>query len=58
MKKIAWQCGKCKHIEYSDMPEDCAKCLAVGKFKPVPEDMLEEIEAEEILSGAFNDGEE
>ena len=48
-KHIVWQC-KCGHVEHSDMPEDCPKCFAVRKFKPIPEDMLEEIEAEEALS--------
>ena len=52
-KQIVWQC-KCGHVEHSDMPEDCPKCLAVGKFKPIPEDMLEEIEAAEVLS-AYED---
>ncbi len=53
-KTLVWQCD-CGHLEYNDMPEDCSKCLAVGKFKPVPEDLLEELEAEEILSGGFGD---
>jgi|WetSurMetagenome_2_1015567.scaffolds.fasta_scaffold324693_2 hypothetical protein len=48
-KQMVWQC-KCGHVEHSDMPEDCPKCFAVGKFKPIPEDMLEEIEEEEVLS--------
>lgn len=45
-----WQC-ECGHIEYEDFhPEDCPKCLSIGKFKKVPEDMIEESEAEHILS--------
>lgn len=50
MKKgLVWQC-KCGYVDHTEMPEDCPKCFAVGKFKPIPEDMLEEIEAEEVLS--------
>ena len=56
-KQIVWQC-KCGHVEHSDMPEDCPKCFGVGKFKPIPEDMLDEIEAEEVLSAYEEMGEE
>ena len=45
-----WEC-KCGHLTHeSMMPEDCPKCLAVGKFERVPDDMLEEKMAEEVLS--------
>ena len=50
IKSFAWQCA-CGHIEYQgSIPEDCSKCFRVGKFDKVPEDLLEETEAEEILS--------
>ena len=45
-----WRCV-CGNIEHGEFPpEDCPKCLRVNKFKPVPEDLVEEMEAEEILS--------
>lgn len=56
-KSLVWQC-KCGHIEYDDMPEDCEKCFAVGKFKPVSDDVLEDLESEEILSGRSFDDED
>jgi len=45
-----WQC-KCGNIDYGEFPpEDCSKCLRVNKFKKIPEDQIEDAEAEEILS--------
>jgi hypothetical protein len=45
-----WEC-QCGHIEYCELPpEDCPECLRVGKFIQVPEDMIEEKEAESIVS--------
>lgn len=49
-KKFVWEC-KCGHIEHGDdIPEDCPKCFRVGKFKPIPEDQIEEKFEEEILA--------
>ena len=49
-KGFLWQC-KCGHMEYlNEPPEDCQKCLRVGKFVRIPEDMIEEKEEESILS--------
>jgi predicted metal-binding protein len=50
MEDTVWKC-KCGHIEYGKFPpEDCPKCLRVNKFLKVPEDMVEELEDEEVLS--------
>jgi len=47
---FVWRC-KCGHVEYQDnLPEDCSKCLRVANFKKIPEDMVEEVAAEEVLS--------
>jgi len=47
---FVWQCP-CGFVEYSEMqPEDCPKCFNIGKFKQVPEDMIEEATAEHVLS--------
>ena len=47
---IVWECP-CGHMEYEDMPpQDCPKCLRVGAFNRVSDDMLEEKEAEAVLS--------
>jgi hypothetical protein len=47
---FVWQC-KCGFIEHGDeMPEDCPKCLRVGQFDKVPEDMINEKVEEEVLS--------
>lgn len=47
---FVWQC-KCGYIEHEDaMPEDCPKCLRVGKFYRIPEDRIEEAVEEEVLS--------
>ncbi|MBS3088296.1 hypothetical protein J4402_00795 [Candidatus Pacearchaeota archaeon] len=47
---FVWQC-KCGNIEYGEFPpEDCPKCLRLNKFKKIPEDQIEDAEAEEILS--------
>jgi len=52
-----WQC-KCGYIVYGEFPpEDCPKCLRVNKFKKIPEDYIEEAEAEKILA-TLDDGEE
>ena len=49
-KSFAWQCI-CGYIEYQEaLPEDCPKCFRVGEFSKIPDDMLEETEAEKILS--------
>lgn len=50
-EEFVWECKECGNIEHSDMmPEDCSNCLAVGKYDRVPEDMIEEKQAEQILS--------
>jgi len=46
---FVWQCA-CGFIEHNEMPEDCPKCLRVGKFTQIPEDMMAEKVEEEILS--------
>ena len=59
-KGLAWECT-CGHIEYEKFPpEDCQKCLRVGEFAKLPEDELEEREAEAVLSskGDYEDDEE
>ena len=57
-KGFIWECD-CGHIEHrNEVPEDCPKCLRVGKFSPVPEDEIEEKKAEEILSITQEDEEE
>ena len=49
-ESFVWQC-KCGHIEHGDdVPEDCPKCLRVGKFIPIPEDQLDEKFEEEVLA--------
>ena len=40
------------------MPEDCPQCLAVNKFKRVPEDQIEEAMEEEVLSMKLEENEE
>jgi len=48
--RFIWECS-CGHIEHGDaMPDDCSKCLRVGEFNRVPDDMIEEKEAGEVLS--------
>lgn len=47
--EFVWQC-KCGHIEHDDLPEDCPKCLRVGKFTRLPEDMIQEKVEEAVLS--------
>lgn len=45
-----WECT-CGYIEYDKQPpEDCPKCLRIGKFKKVPEELIEEREAKKVLS--------
>jgi len=58
-KEFVWECG-CGQIEHSsEMPEDCPKCLAVGKFDRVPDDLIEEKMAGAILaSNSEDEGEE
>lgn len=46
---FTWKC-ECGYIDHSDLPEDCPKCLAVGKFSRVQDDQLEEAVAEEVLA--------
>lgn len=46
---FVWQC-LCGYMEHNEMPEDCPKCLRVGSFKQIPEDMIDEKVEEEILS--------
>jgi hypothetical protein len=46
---LVWQCD-CGHVSYDELPEDCESCMSIGKFKRVPEDMIEEAAADEILS--------
>jgi len=55
MKQLfAWQC-KCGHVEHSkDLPEDCPKCLRVGKFAEPSEDALDSALANELRS--INEG--
>ncbi|MBI5804202.1 hypothetical protein HY450_03085 [Candidatus Pacearchaeota archaeon] len=54
-KNIVWECA-CGYIQHGDtMPEDCPKCFRVAEFSPVPEDMIEEKEAEHILSMTSED---
>ena len=49
-KQLVWECA-CGHIEHAlEMPEDCSRCLAVGKFEKVPEDLWKDREEKEILS--------
>ncbi len=48
--RYAWQCI-CGNIEFTEsQPEDCSKCLRVGEFERIPEDLVEERTEEEILS--------
>jgi len=56
-KDFVWQCP-CGYIEHNEMPEDCPKCLRVGEFSQIPEDMIEEKVEEEILSSKKEDYEE
>ena len=49
-----WQCS-CGHIEHGELPDDCKKCLAVGKFLRVPEDEIEEKVAENVLAATQNE---
>jgi len=45
-----WEC-ECGTIEYGENPpEDCNQCSAVRSFTEVPEDLVKEKEAENILS--------
>ena len=47
---FVWEC-KCGNIAYGTTPpEECEKCDSLGKFVRIPEDMVEEKEAEAILS--------
>jgi len=58
MTGFVWEC-ECGNIEHgSAMPEDCPKCFAVRKFERVPEDMIEEKEARQILSMTPEDEED
>jgi hypothetical protein len=52
-----WQC-ECGHVDHTELPEDCPKCLSVGKFTRVPEDQLEEVQAEAVLSSQINEEDE
>ncbi|MBS3098960.1 hypothetical protein J4462_02000 [Candidatus Pacearchaeota archaeon] len=54
---FVWQC-KCGHIAHGNVPEDCPQCLAVNKFKRVPEDQIEEAMEEEVLSMKLEENEE
>ncbi len=48
--QYAWQCV-CGNVEFIEsQPEDCSKCLRVGEFKRVPENLLQKRTEEEILS--------
>ena len=49
-KGSMWECG-CSHIEYGKMPpQECPECASLGSFVLVPEEEIEEREAEKILS--------
>lgn len=51
-----WEC-KCGYTEYgAHPPDDCPECLRVGKFEKVPEELIEEREAERVLSKNFDGG--
>ena len=54
---FAWECG-CGNIEYSEeIPEECEKCLEIGSFIKIPEDLLEEKLEENILASKRGDEE-
>lgn len=49
-KEFAWEC-ECGNIEYGPYPpEECSVCAAIDSFLKVPEEELEEREAENVLS--------
>lgn len=49
-KGFVWEC-ECGQIEHGiEIPEDCSKCLAVGKFDRVPDDLIEDKMAGAVLS--------
>jgi hypothetical protein len=49
-KGLVWECG-CGNIEYGQYPpEECSRCEAVDSFIKVPEDEIEEREAENVLA--------
>ena len=48
MTEFAWEC-ECGNIEYSNViPEDCPKCLAIGSFTQLPEELITEREKSAI----------
>ena len=52
MKKTSfmWEC-ECGNIEYGQYPpQECSHCKAIDSFLKVPEEMVEEREAENVLS--------
>ncbi len=50
VSRLVWECD-CGYIKHSgEMPEDCPKCFAVGKFEKVPDDMIDEKTNKQILS--------
>jgi hypothetical protein len=45
-----WECD-CGHNEFGeDPPGTCQECNLIGSFNKIPEDQIEEKEAEHILS--------
>lgn len=49
-KGFVWEC-ECGNIEYGSYPpSECSECQAVDSFIKVPEDEIEEREAENVLA--------
>jgi hypothetical protein len=49
-KGFVWEC-ECGNIEYGEYPpQECSECEAIDSFIKVPEDLVEEREAENVLS--------
>ncbi|MFH1422268.1 MAG: hypothetical protein ABIH42_06100 [Planctomycetota bacterium] len=52
MKKsgFMWEC-ECGNIEYGEYPpKECGRCKGIESFLKVPEDLVEEREAENVLA--------
>ncbi len=46
---FVWEC-ECGHIDYGEYPpQECPDCSAIESFAKVPEDKIEELEAENVL---------
>lgn len=49
-KGFAWEC-ECGKIEYGLYPPaECVECQGIDSYTKIPDDELEEREAEEVLS--------